>query len=360
MSEAFVGQWIGHVRGSDIGNVYSVITNGVGGLAIRVTVNIEGEAAALTGSLDLSGSKPIARLRVDPPDPDGSIAEIRFDRYDGSRLEGEWSTSTGHAGIVFLSRADTVPRAAAPESQAGVPAAPEKPVELRGRQKSLPSLTLFRPELEALVALLKELVGGTNDVVIAANVGGTEIRQFSKDFLARETLPPFVTHMSLSLADGRQPLQSTITVNLADNGSSSYSVQSDNPIWVSGSAAELDAFFDRYANPLIVFIQRHGLNLNMILLLIAVAALPEVPLISRFALLAFAIVVIMALVRVHRFFYATASFLDKGMSRGIFTKAFPSMVSALSVAAITGLLAWAYSQATAENMRRLLTWLGVP
>jgi hypothetical protein len=359
MSEAFVGQWIGHIRGSEIGDIYAVIAEGATGLSIRLTINIRGEATTLVGLIDLSGDKPRARLRADRPEPDVHTAEIRFDRYNG-RLEGEWSTSTGHAGIFFLGRADTVSRGASTGTQAGPPAAPERPVELRARQSSLPSLTLFRPEVEALVALLKELVGGPNDVVIAANIGGTEIRQFAKDFLARETLPSYVTHMSLSLADGRQPLQSTITVNLAAHGSSNYFVQSDNPIWVSGSAAELDAFFDRYANPLIVFVQRYGLNLNMILLLIAIAVLPEVPIISRFALLAFAIAVIIAVMRVHRFFNATAIYLDKGMSRGLFTKALPSMVSALSVAAITGLLAFAYSQATTDNVRRLLTWLGMP
>ena len=98
--------------------------------------------------------------------------------------------------------------------------------------------------------------------------------------------------MSLSLADGRQPLQSTITVNLAVRGSSNFYIQSDNPIWVNGSAAELDAFFARYANPFVVFIQRHGLNLNTVLLISAVAVLPEMPLLSRLALLAAAVMLI--------------------------------------------------------------------
>jgi hypothetical protein len=166
--------------------------------------------------------------------------------------------------------------------------------------------------------------------------------------------------MSFSISDGRQPLASTVNVNLAVKGTSNFFVQSDDGLWVSGSFAELQGFFGRYANPLLVSFQRHGLNANMALLLVAIAVLPDLPLASRIFLLALAIALMAAFFRFHRAMNSTTIYLDPSVGRGFLSKALPSLASTLSAAAITGVLAWAYSNATVENLRRLATFLGIP
>ena len=227
------------------------------------------------------------------------------------------------------------------------------------REGLLPSLRLYRSELEALVAKMKELIKGSNDVVIAATIDGREVRQFSKDFFSRIGLPQYVTQMSLSLVDGRQPISSTINVHLAIRGASGFFIQSDNGLLVSGGHSELSSFFERFANPILVFYQRHGLNGNTLLLLVAVSLLPEFPLISRALILGVAITLMLLFVRLHRQLNSTKIYLDHGVTRGVLPKALPSIVSALVVAVITGLLAWAYSAATLDNLRRLGSFLRV-
>jgi hypothetical protein len=75
--------------------------------------------------------------------------------------------------------------------------------------------------------------------------------------------------------------------------------------------------------------------------LAAIAVLPEFPLLSRAVVLGPAIALVFLFVWLHRQMNSTKIFLDGDVTRGVLPKALPSMVSALIVALITGLLAWA-------------------
>ena len=92
----------------------------------------------------------------------------------------------------------------------------------------------------------------------------------------------------------------------------------------------------------------------------AIAVLPEFPLLSRTVVFGSAVALMFLFAWLHRQVNSTKIFLDGDVTRGVFPKALPSMVSALIVALITGLLAWGYSALTIENLRRVGTFLGYP
>jgi hypothetical protein len=352
MNEALLGSWIGDIRGTVIGNGFAMVSTSNAGFNIALTIRSGSEVFELAGILTISGERAFAILATAKPSQVGAEVRIEFDQVEPTKLVGRWHSQLGDAGVIFLSKSDT-------NALTSRSVAVEAPNELVARSSELPNLKLFRPEIEAVSDKLKELVGGPFDVVISADIDGQEVRQLSKDFFAKSTLPPSVNNMTLSMNDARQPIASTITVNLRPNGTSNYFVQSDNRLWVAGSAAELDAFFARYTNPIGIFFQKHGLNANGILLFVAIALLPDLPLIYRLLLLVSALIFVNLFVVLHKSLSSTKIVLDKSFTRGVFTKATPSIVSGLSVLAITGILGWAYSKATLENLHILANWLGL-
>lgn len=352
MTDELVGQWVGDLRGTDIGNVYVVVADDAGYKRLDATVNVAGQITKLTGHITTENGIVQAELQQEPTQQDKEqqigTAKIVFDSVSPSALTGRWSTSNGHAGPIRLGRWDAGQSATPPETPAA------KPIEIIAREGRLPNLSIYRSELEIIVTKMKALAGGPNDVVVAAMVDGRQIRQFSKDFFARSDLPQFITNINLSLNDGRQPNISVVVVNLTDKIESTFFVQSDNAIWASGSFSELEDLFRRYTNPAFVAVQRHGLNANNIVLLAAIALLPDLPLISRFVVLGATFLLVVGIAYVHRRLTSTRIYLDRELARGFLSKVAPSLASALSAAVILGLIAWVYNTATLPNLQRLL------
>jgi hypothetical protein len=300
--DSMVGQWIGIVRGTDIGNLYAAIKREGELTKISLAANLPGGVERFYGGLREDNGAVAAFLEYEQQAPDGTALPttyLSFDQTGPSRLTGRWRSSAGHEGVFFLDRADTA--APKPEDQKQIAQidALARPIEIVAKEVVLPSLRLFRSELEGAIAKLRELLPTSNEIVVAAMIDGREVRRFAKDFLAIESLPQYVTHLSLSINDGRQPLSSTINVNFNVKGASNFFVQSDNTIWVSGTAAELDEYFGRFANPVMVFLQRHGLGINTLLLLLTIAIVPDFPLRSRVAILAMLVVIAFSFVKIH-------------------------------------------------------------
>jgi len=351
MSNEMIGQWIGDLRGTDMGNVYAVIVDDNGRLRADFTVNVRDNITKGSGYIVVEGGVTSVELtsevREGQDAPLGS-AKVVFDTINSGHLAARWTTTTNHMGTVQLSRADT--KTASPQPQS----APPKPIEIVAREGKLSNLRLYRSELEVIVAKMLDLVGGTNDVVVATTIDDRQIKQFSKDFFARKDLPQYVTSINLSVNDGRQPIMNVLVVNLSDRFESTFFVQSDNALWVSGSYAELESLFRRYTNPLFSFVQKHDLNSNALLLLAAIALLPDVPLLSRFLVLALFFVVAGVLLYVHKSLTSTRVYLPNDLSRGFFSKVVPSLASAITAAAILGAATWLYN-----TFPELVRWLGL-
>jgi len=335
--DELVGQWVGDLRGTDMGKVYAVFLREDDGIRATFTVNIDNVISNGAGKVAAGDGETIAELVLhDPAEaaPTDS-ATVTFDKITSIHVSGRWKTSTGHAGTLQLVRSDTKPISQQSSTE------PQKPIEIVAREGKLSSLRVYRKELELIVNKIKALVGGTNDVVVAATIDDKkQIKQLSHDFFARNDLPQFITSINLSLNDGKQPIAKVIVVNLHDQGDSTFFVQSDDTLWVSGSFSELDGLFRRYTSPAFTFVHKYGLNANFLLLLAVVALLPEVPLLSRFVVLAALLLVVVLLMQVHKAVTSTRIYLAPELSRGFLSKVAPSLASALTAASLGAAVAW--------------------
>jgi hypothetical protein len=204
VADELVGNWIGDLRGTDVASVFATISRVNGVHRIEVKLNIAGEITDLVG--DLEGEAAGAALTLTLADPAQAATGVArsvkavFDTVTGGRLAGTWTASNGHAGVVGLSKFPAT-QVAPVQPVSGTPTQP--PAALIAREGQLANLVLYRNELEVIVGKVKELVGGKNDVVIAATVDGRQLRQFSKDFFDRKDLPLYVSNVNLSVNDGR-------------------------------------------------------------------------------------------------------------------------------------------------------------
>jgi hypothetical protein len=350
MTDELVGNWIGDLRGTDAGLVFATIAIVGEDHVVDVKLNVAGEVTNLVGTLQRNDDGAVLTLALANQDEANkgfaSYATVTFETVSRDRLSGTWTTSNGHAGVVGLSRYETKQT---PESNPVADPVVRPPAELIAREQQLPNVVLYRSELEVVVAKMKELVGGKADVVIAATEDNRQTKAFASDFFQKTSLPQSVTILNLSVNDGRQPLSSVVIVNLTDKFNSTFFVQSDNAIWVGGAFAEMDDLFRRYTNPLLTFIHKYGLTANGLALLAVIAFLPDLPFLWRVALLVSALVLFNLIAFMHRRLTSTRIHLDKSITRGFFSKVWPSLTSAIFAATILGFAAWAYT-----NVRWLL------
>jgi hypothetical protein len=325
VTDELVGNWIGDLRGTDIGNVFATIRSEDGVHRVNVKLNIAGEITDLVGNLETEATGAVLTLTPADHSQTGEgfapSAEVIFETVSSERLAGTWTASNGHAGTVVLTKFPTAQVAPTPPA-AGAQVQP--PAELITREGQLANLVLYRNELEVIVGKVKELIGGKNDVAISATVNGRQIRQFSKDFFERKDLPQYVTNVNLSVNDGRYPLASVVTINLTDKFQSTFFVQSDNARWVGGAFAELSDLFRRYTNPLFILIQKHGLNANGLTMLVVIALLPDLPLLSRITLLVSSLIFVNLVFFLHRRFTTTRIYLDSALSADFLSKVWPA------------------------------------
>lgn len=349
MPEELLGQWIGDLRGTDIGKVYAVFVRGDGFLLATFTVNVDNLIHKGTGRVIVENGETAVELFDEAADA-GPTAQARivFDTISTLHVAGRWRLASGNEGTLQLARSDTKPVATQTTPMQ------LKPIEIVAREGKLSNVRLYRSELEVVVGKMLDLVGGPNDVVVAATVDDKkQIKQFSKDFFARRDLPQCVTAINLSVNDGRQPFSNVLVVNLNDTIDNTFFVQSENALWVSGSYAELDGLFTRYTNSISSFVHKYGLSANGLLLFVAIALLPEVPLVSRFVVLALMLAVAVIIQHIHRSLTSTRVYLAPELSRGFLSKVGPSLASALAAAGILGVIAWLYN-----SFPELTRWLG--
>jgi hypothetical protein len=349
MPEELLGQWIGDLRGTDIGKIYAVFVLNNGGLLATFTVNVDDNIHKGSGHVIVENGETSVELFEEAADAASTApAKIVFDKITALHVAGRWRLANGHEGTLQLVRSETKP--AATETFP----TQLKPVEIVAREGKLSNVRLYRSELEVVVGRMLELAGGSNDVVVAATVDDRkQIKQFSRDFFARKDLPQCVTAINLSVNDGRHPVSNVLVVNLNDTIENTFFVQSENALWVSGSYAELDGLFRRYTNSISSFVHKYGLSANGLLLFVAIALLPEVPLVSRFVVLLLMLAVAVTIQLIHRSLTSTRVYLAPQFSRGFLSKVGPSLASALAAAAILGTIAWLY-----KAFPGLTRWLG--
>jgi hypothetical protein len=346
------GIWIGDVRGAVIANAFveTILNNNA--LFFDIRINAAGAISKLRGALSPATAPGVVQLETVPATPNTAEilhGSIRLDAFSPERISGRWELDNGAAGIIKLSRASTSNTTATTTPQL------LRPTELVSKESTLPSVTLYRRDLLAIIERLGSLVPPPAMVVVTADVDHRKVVQFSNDFLSRQDLPRYVNEITLNISDLGQPFAKSISVMLSIN-QSKIVVQSDNVTWTTGAHEDVRNALFRNIGWARAAYQKHGLLINSIIGLAMIIVVPDLTLINRAAFVIVVVVTLFCLLKLHTLTTRTTIYLDD-TARGVWVKEIPTAIMGLLAAGAAWAIAKLYdylSTVPIENFLRKL------
>lgn len=256
---------------------------------------------------------------------------------DGS-IRGEWSNKIGTGGAFILH-----PHASPDEIKTASPTLPE---QLYTVFKTVGVLRLYSDDLRELIAhISRDFTPGTRLVANYYDRGNElskYVQDFEADFAKLKELKYLRLHIQEVEAYGIAK-SATVTVNA--DGINEIRAQGIQESWATGKAETLSSFLKAKEKPIATFVRKYGLNLNVIIAVIAISALPELPFWRRLAFSAFIVFVWWSIQNLHRRFIPNVAILLSGQKPNLFARAWPQVVlwgstiaSGLIVAIVYGLL----------------------
>ena len=267
--------WNGRVYGTNTGNV---------------AIQLDGDDDQITGTVRLLDDKfGLAVYAVTGSYTDGVLkmegtsqgepqegvtygnltAEGRL-QADG-RLDGEWSTAIGSGGTWQ----------AWAHGAAAQPAKPNVPEQINTCTRQLGAVRLYAEDVESFVGqLIKEFTA--TRAIVSYYENGNEKNVYSGDFQGILAQLPEQRYLKLSVQEpDLYGINRSAIVELNANGDNVIRVQGVQESWVVGKAQTLHDHAQSFQKKIATQFRRFGVNLNILINLIALAALPGLAGFSR-------------------------------------------------------------------------------
>lgn len=267
--------WNGRIYGTNTGNI---------------SIQLEGEDDQITGTVRLlddkfglavyavTGTYAEGTLKIEgtaqgePPEgvTYGDLSAEGRLQTDG-RLDGEWTTTIGSGGTWQ----------AWPHGTAAQPARSNVPEQINSCTRQLGAVRLYAEDIQSLVGqLLKEFTASR--AVVSYYENGNEKNVYSGDFTAILEQLPEQRYLKLSVQEpDLYGINRSAIVELNANGDNVVRVQGVQESWVIGKAQTLHDHVQSFQKKLATQFRKFGLNVNVLISLIALAALPGLAGFSR-------------------------------------------------------------------------------
>lgn len=323
----FHERWLGSLRGSRTGTLYfetrenepSVLAIGfTGGPDVRLSA-IENET---NGMVD---------LYIEGTDRKFGFAKI--ESQSDNNASGYWQFATGATGVFDLIK------------QTNLPALSSEPAtnlldQVLNREVPIGAVTLYRPDLERLIAEMESLVPKPNITTIRATENGQIVVQQASAYLDRRDYVDVVRILTVSTAEVTdRPIKRIANVMLDDDGSSQILISSPDEIWTEAAASRLSKFLDQFSSKLTGWLRKQGLNINTIILFAILIWIPDRPLIERIAIFGIGVLVIAMIAKSHSMLPYNRVYLDPDRQKRPFAKEMPgaalATVSAVVISALS-------------------------
>lgn len=212
--------WVGMLRGARVGPLYwAEDENGEGILSFTTSDNQSFSFRTVRGQ----AGKTTITLLADKPDensPPAPLGSLNFEDMSEISCAGTWQLVDGSKGIFELfvsSRGVTEPDKA---NQLPSP-------KLWNKEIPLGAVTLYRRDLESLIAELETHIPENASTIIRATEGGQVIIQDANEYLSRKDLLDVLTEITISREENVTPgYKKIITVTLNNNDQNNVTASS--------------------------------------------------------------------------------------------------------------------------------------
>jgi hypothetical protein len=324
-------KWIGQINGSRVGNLlWRETEDGSGELTVGQR---DGNVLTLRTQRDAENAN-----RFNLTGPDDSNQAVGYleleDASQGHRV-GTWrlaDRSTGTFEVILKEFGGTISTNPVEQSQ----------LLIANKEVPLGAITLYRSDLNRIIAELESYFDDPVTVVIRANESEQVIVRNVVEYLARGDLPDMVKELTLAVEkDATRGLKKIVTIALSDDLDSKITVSSPDELWTEAVAQRLSRFMEQFTSTFTGFLRRHGLNVNFLMLLVLLVALPEFERSERIILVVLAIGTMLLIARTHKLVPFARVYLDPDRARRPYAKELPSVilgaVAALAVSVFSAL-----------------------
>ena len=232
---------------------------------------------------------------------------------------------------------------------------------LRNREIPLGAITLYRADLDRLIAELETLVPAPNITTIRAVENEQIAIEQAAQFLARRDYVDVVRSMTISTAEVTSaPLKKIANVILNDDGSSLISVSSTDELWTEAAALRLNKYVNQFSSRFTGILRKHGLNVNSFILIAIIIWMPDRPLIERIIVFAIGMVIIFGIAKSHSLLPYNRVYLDPERQKKPFSKEIPGATMAAFAGIVTAGLSAAPQlfQVARRAIESIMAWLG--
>lgn len=287
-----------------------------------------------------SSNKPIGHIDVED-----SSTSHRF---------GIWKLNDNSAGTFEVVRKNFGPEPSAAEPLE------KSQAQISNKEVPLGAITLYRADLERIIAELSSYFEEPFLPLIRAKEGGQVFVRNAGEYLARRDLPERISELTISIEKpSTHGLKKIVNLILNDDLDSKISVSSPDELWTEAVAQRLSRFMSEFTSTFTGFLRRHGLNVNSLLLVAVLIALPEFRLLDRILIVGLTIILMFVVVWSHKLVPYARIYLDPEKARKPYSKELPSVilgiVATLAISALSALpklAAWISN--AAENLVRLV------
>lgn len=319
-------RWLGTLRGSRTGTLYlESRDNGPSLLVIGFTgagdVRLNATDNESNGTIDLF---------VEETNQKFGSAKIEWQSDD--KATGSWQFATGAAGVFDLVRYADAPVASAETTT-------NLTDQVLNREVPIGAVTLYRPDLERLIAEMESLVPKPNITTIRATENGQIVVQSATKYLERKDYVDVVRVLTVSTAEvSEKPIKRIANVMLDNDGSSQILISSPDEIWTEAAASRLSKFLDQFSSKLTGWLRRQGLNINTIILFAILIWIPDRPLFERVIVFGLGVILIAMIAKSHSMLPYNRVYLDPERQKRPFAKEIPSAALAVVAGLVTSAL----------------------
>lgn len=325
-------RWIGGLNGSRVGHLFW-------------TENEDGVGELSLGQPDGKTLKFSIRQRNDDPQKydleiatEGTtnlqhIGVLEVENGNQSLRVGSWSLNDGSAGTfeVFVKKIG--------EASSNDNPLEKSQVQIANKDVPLGAITLYRSDLDRIIAELESYFSEPVIPIIRAREGSQVVVRNAAEYLARGDLPEKLKELTIAVeVNSLHGLKKVVNLTLSDDLDSKISVSSPDELWTEAVASRLGSFMGEFTSTFTGFLRRHGLNVNTVFLVILLIALPEFELFERVVLTTLVVLLMLLVARSHKLVPYARIYLAPDRVRKPYSKEIPSMVLSLFVAATAAAL----------------------
>lgn len=332
-------RWAGRLYGTNTGNLFMELTQdgaNVKGVA-RFMDHLYGLALyEFAGEFDES-----LKLDCKPLNPkEGQeLGDIKVEAIltPTGYLRGEWHSTIGTAGTfdAFPHEISSVPQ--------DISKPDNVPEQIYNKNIRIGSVRLFSDNIKKILAFIKQDFTQGRSVVTCI-VRGSQVTKYSEDFIREiETLGE-INYLKVTIQEPEaHGINKVVVLELVENGVSEVRVSGISEAWVLGKAESIAEEIKPNQNVLVTTYRKYGLNINAIIFLAMLVAIPEISSWFKRAIFVVTVVILLSfLLLLHRKFIPnTVIYLTK-QEPSFFKKAWPTILSWVIAVSSSLFAAWIF------------------